>query len=426
MGRFPARRGDCVRMLCLGVFCLSAGVGILASAISGCAVAKSEGGVGTITKGPVLLRVYQNRAALMWETNVEGPGRIEYGTGGSLDREATTRPSRVTYGKKRQAAFIHKVWLEGLQAGQAYGYRVCGPGIRGDVHEFRTVPAESDRVRFAVYGDSRSRPKSHRRLIELMIEKDVDFVVHTGDLVSSGSKYEQWGPQFFEPIKGLAESAPFYIAKGNHEGSSGNYEKLLVPKGEEKGFSFDYGPVHHCGIDNSSRRSNVAGKLKAIVDDAKASKAEWKFVSYHVPSLNFGGHWSAWGYPDALPAFSKAGIDFVTTGHSHQYERFKPVAPVAAGDGGYVTYMTCGGGGAPLYSVKPTVHHAHAAATHHFCLFEVKGEKLTMETIDIEGKVVDRLEITKSGGRLDEAYRQTSTPMVAVMLYQEKNLDKQD
>jgi len=247
----------------------------------------------------------------------------------------------------------------------------------------------------------------------------VDFVVHTGDLVSSGDNYEQWGPQFFQPLKGFAETVPFYIAKGNHEGNKGNYEKLLIPEGENNNFSFDYGPLHYLCVDNVSRGLNSKEQLSLIAADASSSNAKWKFVSYHVPSLNFGGHWSAWGYPDALPTLAKAGIDFVLTGHSHQYERFWPVAPPSDTDGSYVTYITSGGGGAPLYDVQKSLYHAKAEKIYHFCLFEIKGDKLTMDTIDIEGNVIDHLEVTKTNGQLNEEYLQTAVPMETVQVYQD-------
>ncbi|MHC4633474.1 MAG: metallophosphoesterase family protein, partial [Planctomycetota bacterium] len=311
-------------------------------------------GCARVTKGPILLRVSEDRAALMWETEVEGPGNVLYGKGDVLDGKVTTEPIRVEYKINKKAAFIHKTWLENLEPGQVYSYRVTSQRtpvlqrivtlgryrIQSKVYKFRTVPADANEVTFLVYGDSRTRPKVHRRVVEQMLDKKADFVVHSGDLVSSGDNYEQFGPQFFEPVKGLAETIPFHIAKGNHEGKKGNFEKLLVPDGRTNTFGFDYGPVHVFCVDNYSSGLTVREQLKQIADDARKSKAQWKFVSFHKPSLNFGGHWSDWGYPGALRILSEAGVDFVMTGHSHQYERFRPVAPPVSTKGSYVTHIT--------------------------------------------------------------------------------------
>ncbi len=410
---------------------LIAALGVVLTTTVGCA---------TVTKGPVLLRVSEDKAALMWETEVEGPGKVLYGKGNVLDREVTTEPIRVEYGINKKAAFIYKVWLENLKPGREYNYRVTGPrapilqritklgrsSIQSKVYKFHTVPADTNEVTFAVYGDSRSCPERHRKIVEQIIKKKVDFVVHSGDLVSSGKRYEQFGPQFFEPVKGLAETVPIYIAKGNHEGNSGNFEKLLIPKGQKNSFGFDYGPVHYFCVDNVSKGLKAEEQLKLIAADARSSKAQWKFVSYHIPSINFGGHWSDWGYPDALRILSEAGVDFVVTGHSHQYERFRPVAPPAGTEGSYVTHITCGGGGAPLHSLKQSIYHAYAKKIHHFCMFHIKANKLTMETVDIKGKTIDRLEITKTDSGLNKEYLQTAVSMEEIQRYQQLNLHRQN
>ncbi len=379
-----------------------------------------------LTKGPFLLGVYPDRAALMWETDTEGSYKLYYGKDGRLDKYVESVPETNQSGKKavKKVFFIHKVWLEGLEPGRFYDYRVTGAGFEDKIYRFRTVPENTDEVRFIVYGDSRTRPSVHRRLVELMIKQKVDFVVHCGDLVTNGDKYGQWGQQFFEPLRGLAESVPVYIAKGNHEGNNGNYEKLLVPKGQKNSFGFDYGPVHYFVADNVTKGLKDEAQLNLIIADAAASDAKWKFVSYHVPSLNFGGHWSAWGYPDALPGLSKAGVDFVLAGHSHMYERFRPIAPPDGVEGSYVTYITSGGGGVLMHSIKPNVYHAETMKKHHFCLFNLKGNKLTMDTIDIDGRVIDHIDVIKNAGRLDEKYLRSAIPMKEMLDFQQKNLHR--
>jgi predicted phosphodiesterase len=384
----------------------------------------TAGGCSGITKGPVLLSVSADRAAIMWETDTEGQGKLCYGKSPTLGKCVDSTAEKVQYKATtpkgqtiQKTAFIHKVWLEELEPAQVYNYRVDGAGLQSKTYEFHTPAPAADEVTFVVYGDSRTNPDIHRKLIELMKTRNVDFVVHTGDLASRGDQYEQWGTQFFAPVKGLAETIAFYIAKGNHEGSGGNFEKLLIPPGQGNSFSFNYGPVHYLCLDNVSKDPKSKELLRLIAADAASSRAQWKFVSYHVPSLNFGGHWSDWGYPDALPSLAKAGVDFVITGHSHQYERFWPVAPPAETNGSHVTYITAGGGGAPLSNVEPSLYHACARQIHHFCLFHIKGNQLTMDTIDINGNIIDHLEITKNDGQLNKQYLWTAVPMETIRLH---------
>lgn len=416
-----------LRLACLITF----SVGVLAIE-GGCATgsfsdmfAKRRTG---LTKGPFLLGVYPDRAALMWETETEGPCKLYYGRDLELDKYVESVPETNQAGEKavKKLVFIHKVWLEDLEPGRFYDYRVTGPDFEDNIYRFRTVPENTDEVRFIVYGDSRTRPSVHRKLVKLMKNQKVDFVVHCGDLVTKGDKYEQWGPQYFEPLKGLAESVPVYIAKGNHEGNNGNFEKLLIPKGQKNSFGFDYGPVHYFFADNVTERLKDDVQLKLIIADAGASDAKWKFVSYHVPSVNFGGHWSAWEYPNALPGLAGAGVDFVLAGHSHLYERFRPVAPPDGADGSYVTYITTGGGGVSMSDIMPNVYHAVAKKKHHFCLFDIKGNKLTMDTIGIDGRVIDHIEVIKNAGRLDKKYLRSAIPMKEMLDFQQKNLHRQD
>ncbi len=367
---------------------------------------------GQITKGPCLLRVMQDRVALMWETDTKQPSGVSYARKGEPEAYRESTADKVTYGST--TAYIHKLWIEGLRPGRTYGYRITGPGIRSETFEFRTTPAETNDVRFIVYGDTRTQPEVHRKLVEQMMKHPVDFIVHGGDLVTRGNDYGQWGPQFFEPLKGLVERVPIYIAKGNHEGRGGTFEKLLAPPGGEDDFALEHGPLHYFCLNNVSSKKSGDRLVSQIARDAAAGRAAWKFVSYHIPSVNLGGHISVWQQSQALRAFSEAGIDFVVAGHSHQYERFRPIEPT--GEGSCVTYITAGSGGAPLAPVEPTPCHAYAGAVYHFCLFHIRGGHLTMDTIDAEGRTIDHLDITKTDGRLDESYRSRAIPAGSVPL----------
>lgn len=408
----------------LRLVCLAATQAAVIAAVAACAV-PPFGDIASkeqprITKGPFLLRVSENRAAIMWETDSKGPCTVSYGRGEKLEQQITTKPVRIEYGSplSRKTVFVHKVWLENLESGRVYYYRVTASETESRLYTFKTPAPNLDQVRFAVYGDSRSNPRIHRKVVEQIIGKDVDFVVICGDLVRDGGKYEQWGVQFFDPLKGLAESTPVYALKGNHDRSRQNYfAKLLVPPGQTTNFAFDYGPVHFYCADNYS--GTEAQVLALIETDTTTNASLWKFVSYHVPSLNFGGHWSDWGHPNALPTLAKAGVDFVIAGHSHQYERFRPVAPPPGTEGSYVTYITSGGAGAGLYGVERSLCHACAKKIHHFCIFEIKGDKLSMDAIDIDGNVIDHLEVIKADGKLNKKYLQTAVPMEAVRVYQD-------
>ncbi len=49
-----------------------------------------------------------------------------------------------------------------------------------------------------------------------------------------------------------------------------------------------------------------------------------------------------------------------------------------------------------------------------------------MDTIDISGRVIDHLELTKTAGGLDKDYLRSAIPMKEMLAFQRKNLDRQD
>jgi predicted phosphodiesterase len=368
-----------------------------------------------ITKGPALLRVDQDRAAVMFETDTPGPGKIICKGPWFFSEKYTTTPDTVTRKPKTDnspaaTVYIHKTWLNGLKPNQPYRYRVIEPEKDSAEHRFRTTPAKTKNFRFVVYGDTRSHPERHRRVVEQIIKTKPDFVVVTGDLVTDGRDYSQWSPQFFGPIKGLAESVPIYAIKGNHDRGSRNYfERLLLPPGQKNNYSFRFGPLYFYCLDNFS--GDRQPLLKLLTDNLTVSDKKWKFAAYHIPSINLGGHKSEWAYPNALPALSAAGADFVITGHSHIYERFHPIAPAEDTDGSFVTYITSGGGGAPNYNPIDDPIIAKGSKTLHFCLFEIDGDDLSLKVIDDTGQTIDSLQITKTDGRLNEEYTATAVSL---------------
>jgi hypothetical protein len=101
------------------------------------------------------------------------------------------------------------------------------------------------------------------------------------------------------------------------------------------------------------------------------------------------------------------------------------VAPPSGSKGSHVTYITSGGAGAGLYGVERSVYHASAEKKHHFCIFDIAGDRLTMDAIDIDGNIIDHLKVTKTDGGLDREYLATAVPMAEIAKYQKAKLDKE-
>jgi acid phosphatase type 7 len=383
-------------------------------------------GFAKVTKGPVLLRVEKNRAAVMWETDANGPGAITYAADPNSKGQVTAEPVEIEYEARvrdgepeKKKAFIYKVWLKDLKPGTSYEYGVEGDENR---YSFKTTPETTDEVTFVVYGDSSGYPFRHKDVFKLIAEKKPDFIVHTGGAVANPDKYEQWGEQYFDIVKDTAASIPIYLAKGSTDAKSGIYEKLFIPPGEKSNYGFDYGPVYFFIGDNCT--TDQKELLDTLSAGMAKSKALWKFVAWHIPSVNFGGHWAKWGQPEVMAPLAKASVDFSFSGRSRQYERFRPIAPPVRTQGSYVTFITTGGGGAPLYGLDLTVYHRAARAEYHFCVFRVKGQRITVEVPNTRQQYLDYYTVAKTNGKLGDEYIETAVPAEAVWIHQRLEANK--
>ena len=327
--------------------------------------------------------------------------------------EVSTKTSPIAGRPER----LHVATVTGLTPGQQYRYTVtCGGGpLEG---AFRTAPpadAEAP-LKFAVYGDSRAYPSRHRAVVEAMAgEMPFDFFVNTGDLVNDGRVWEQWKTQLFDPAQQLLQQAVFWPVVGNHEEDAVLFCELFELPHKELYYSFDAGPVHFVVLDSEYRgRSAQAAMLAWLELDLAASKAPWTIMSFHRPSFNVGGHGSTWGQDDVVPIIHKYGVDLVLSGHSHLYERFKPIGK----SGQHPTiYVVTGGGGAPtdLLVASPMLEASYSGL--HYCVFEVDGKRLSMMAKTPEGEVLDRFTLTKTNGRF-----QTEVMDAAVSIPQAKAL----
>lgn len=87
--------------------------------------------------------------------------------------------------------------------------------------------------------------------------------------------------------------------------------------------------------------------------------------------------------------FEEAGVDVVYSGHAHDYER---------GELNGVLWIVTGGGGGSLDSQQQDIPHITVyEPVHHYVLVDVNGSSLVTRAIDLEGNVIDHVELTRDG-----------------------------
>ena len=420
-------------------------VGILVAATAAwLLLASVHAGAPLLTKGPYLQNPGPTAITIQYETASPGDGLVRFGAAGAMDQKAAAplyekveHPENSKDKKSpMRAAYLYRARLAGLRPGTTYQYQVLPMGEGGPAaapSTFKTFPDKADRVTFIAYGDTRTSPQSHRAVAANFNKHDPAFILHDGDLVASGDRYDLWGPEFFTPLADVIDHIPMMVAFGNHERDAKYLLQLFDLPGGRTWYSFDYGPVHVVVLDDTKTGPDV---LAWLGQDLAGAKAPWKIAVYHQPSFNFEGHKSDMVRLTFLPLFQKYGVDVVVAGHSHLYERFKPLMPVAVPPGGAgaaaaaataqalrrpITFITAGGGGAPLYGgagLPPQPVLAKAAKAYQYCVFTVDAETLRLQALTPDGATLDTLTIGKKGGRYDDAYLAEARPMEEAILAQ--------
>ncbi|MBM3748812.1 MAG: DUF1565 domain-containing protein [Acidobacteria bacterium] len=287
-----------------------------------------------------------------------------------------------------------KVTLRGLKPGTPYYYEVAGS--EEGKGRFKTPPEGSAPFRFVVLGATRTRHDVHARVAEAIGKVEADFVVHTGDMVEDGADPAQW-PVFFSIQRELLRKAAFFPVPGDHERLAPlfyDFFDLCAPY-----YSFDWGGAHFIMFNTDI--INVATTAEARVafwleqlrwmeqDLANSQKAAFRFVVMHHPPFTAvrPRQHEDWLAKAMAPLFEKYRVSAVFSGHDHNYQRhFK--------DG--VHYIVTGGGGAPLEAADAPVPGVtyKAESIEHYVQVRVTGEKAWLEAVDLNGRLLDGVELT--------------------------------
>jgi hypothetical protein len=212
-----------------------------------------------------------------------------------------------------------------------------------------------------------------------------------------------WEKEFFGPLANVIDEIPFLSAIGNHEDDGTNYLAQFQLPDQELWYSFDAGAAHFLALDYRYP-AQTDPQYQFAQKDLLGSQTPWKIVFLHNPIFNFGGHNSMWGHEAYLPLLHKARVDLVVSGHSHIYERFKPLTSEAEKGKWAITHLTTGGGGAPLATPIENPAHAAYSRTNHFVVFEVTKDTLKGQAISREGTAFDEFVLKKTNGQYDPAY----------------------
>lgn len=380
--------GKPLRLLILLAF---AGFGVSASARA-----------TTLTRGPYLQLQAPDSIRVVWWTDVNATGEVEWGlttSYGNLEEalESTTR---------------HEIVITGLTPDTPYHYRVRvdGTPLSADT-TFRTAPPSSaSAVSFTFVGDSCSAPSNCTATFNAMLPELANgFCVTLGDLAGRGEDNitDYWQLHFFDPAANAVRQICVYPTIGNHELYDEtatyvyptryltNWSLPTASSGSEFYYSFDKAHVHFASVD-TFWTSYTAGSAQHtwLANDLAGTTQPWKIVFGHdgaYISEDGASHGSTAMRTHLVPLFEQHGVDLYLHGHYHNYQR-----NVLNG----VTYIDQGTGGQPWSTkhpddIQPYVQ-AYADQQYSFSRLDIQGSHLLGRCIrTADGVILDGYQIDK-------------------------------
>jgi acid phosphatase type 7 len=232
--------------------------------------------------------------------------------------------------------------------------------------------------RFAVYGDTRTNDAVHREIVKEVMDANPDFILQTGDLVQFSAIRSQWRrfDQITKPIRD--RHIPYYPSRGNHDVAGTcsylNEVRDKFESGNKLYYRFDSGNLRFIALDTASPLADTASpQYLWLEQELQLAKKENKFVVpfFHEAIFSVGTHAGENRKLRSVlhPLFKAYGVKVVFQGHDHLYYRTRRDD---------ITYVVTGGGGAPLYAVRPELMEKGdvARSIHHFCLAQVFPDRI--------------------------------------------------
>lgn len=366
---------------------------VAASLLVAVGVVPATAAAETITYGPILGRG-------------QTPDRmiVRWGTQGASD------PTTLRYRRKGDGTFLavtggaardHEVIVKGLSLGTQYEYQVESGTAMSPVYTFATCPVAGMPMDVVFYGDSRSGPATHGRVIEQLKKKAPEMVFESGDIAPSG-KYSEYLSEFFPVAKDLVARTPFMAAPGNHDAGSSltsNYGVMFpTPRADgqpwQPYYSFVCGNTQFVSLNSNDvldedQQKWLGERLAAAAADPQLRHV---VVWFHHSAYSPGSHGDySYVINKWVPLFRdpRNKVTAVFSGHDHIYARMDDGSPVA--------YIVSGGAGAGLYSdTKASVaKKVVSRSAYNFVALHIAGPTLSGVAYDDSGTELDRFSVTQ-------------------------------
>jgi predicted phosphodiesterase len=314
----------------------------------------------------------------------------------------------------------HVIKVDGLIPGEEYQIAIglldesgsyLSPGFleaAWDPIRVRTLRQEIWPLLVGALGDSGFGGVITYELAEQMANYDLDFVIHTGDIVYNVSDnknvQEAFAIKLFQTLSPVLRHYPIYPIPGNHEyyadaffEDQPYYFHVFPPlvdthSGEFGGLNFrkwytiELFPIQILMLDSQLfwRGEGRAEQTAWLVERLKDDRFQVSIPIMHVPPFTSGI------YPDDgkvirvdwVPLFESGQVPLVLSGHDHNYQRLRQ---------NEITYIVTGGGSGILYPMGTLLEQSQCFAKRtHFVLLEFQPDHVKISAITPTGEILDQ------------------------------------
>lgn len=314
-----------------------------------------------LIRGPYLQAASPNSIMIRWRTDALCRSRVRFGsTTGSLNKTADDS-ALVTE---------HKVMLQSLTPMTRYYYSVgdIRNQLQGDSNNYFFTLPESGKTgvyRIGIFGDCGNNSVNQRNVrdqfLKYLGQHYLNAWILLGDNTYPDGTDAEFQMNFFNIYKdNLLKKYPLFPSPGNHDYHDKEfsaavaqqtheiayYQNFSMPVDRGSGgvashtpsyYAFDIGNIHFLSLDsygkeNGARIYDTLGpQVEWIKKDLAETRSKWVVAYFHHPPFTMGSHSSDEEEQlvkireNLVPILERYGVDLVLCGHSHDYERSRPM-----------------------------------------------------------------------------------------------------
>jgi acid phosphatase len=271
---------------------------------------------------------------------------------------------------------------------------------------FQTV-SESLPLRIGVIGDSGLGERDTFALADLMATHDLNFVLHTGDVVylmyNHPNPFDAYANKYYFPLASILHAMPIYPVVANHDFDRAAFWQDVpfyyhafpafdVPDfessdydGRNQWYGFAYGKFQFLMLDSETFFGEDGQTEQDTWLRARLADEDYDYTIpvLHRPLYSSGPHASEGPIIREVwePLFKEARVPIVLAGHDHFYERLTVES---------ITYIVSGGGCSYLYdNEEPQAASQVYKKRMHFVLMEIHADWIEVQAIGLDGEIFD-------------------------------------